>query len=149
MELYLYVNKSDKKVVDKDIQQLGDSLSCSVYGECSILEPDLLLTYDSARRLAQCNYIYIPDFGRYYYKTDLVLVSGNRCILSATVDPLMSFKNGIYNLNCNVARCENYKTTMIPDSNIMTFGTETEVVSFSRAFEWSNNHSYILTVLGG
>lgn len=149
MELYLFVNKSDKKVVDKNIRQLGEPLSCSVYGECSILEPDLLLTYDSARRLALCNYIYIPDFGRYYYKTDLILVSGNRCILSATVDPLMSFKNEIYGINCNIARCENYKTSMIPDSNIMLFGTETEVVSFSSAFDWSNTHSYVLTILGG
>ena len=147
MNIQFYKNSDSAEHVDKNIQAVGNPLDCAVYGECSIEAPTLLLAYNSL--LVECNYAYISEWGRYYYKTDLITMNGNRCLLTLSVDPLMSFKDGIYAINCNVARCENYKISMIPDSNIMIFGAETEIISFSSAFDWHNTHSYVLTVLGG
>lgn len=147
MNIQFYENFDSAEHVNKSIQAVGNSLDCAVYGECSIETPTLLLAYNPI--LVTCNYAYISEWGRYYYKTDLVTMSGNRCLLTLSVDPLMSFKDGIYGINCNVLRCEDYKISMIPDSNVMVYGSQIEIVSFNEAFVWSNSHSFVLTVLGG
>lgn len=147
MNVFLYRNYDESNHVNKNIEQISNSLDCNVYGNCSVETPDLLLTYTSD--IANCNYAYIPEWGRYYYKKDCIVMNGNRCILSLEVDPLMSYKDGILNINCNISRCEKYKISMIPDSNVMVYGSQIEIVSFNEAFVWSNTHSFVLTVLGG
>lgn len=147
MDLSIYINSSDSKVINKSIRQIGDTYSCSVYGECTIKQPDLLLTY--ASQLALCNYAYIADFGRYYFKKDLTLLSGGRCILSLEVDPLMSFASDIGNLNCIINRYEKAGISMLPDSGIAINGNSVEIIHFPNGFELSNTHSVVLGVLGG
>lgn len=44
------------------------------------------------------NYVYIPEFSRYYYITDRNVVRNNLTVLSLISDPLMSFAAQIYTL---------------------------------------------------
>ena len=146
MTLILYKNKSDAKCVTKDIEQLAE-LECNVYGDCTILSPTMLLKY--ASYLAECNYAYIQEFGRYYFTGNPILMNGGRCILPMFVDVLMSHKDGINGIYCNISRCETEGITMIPDSNIGLTGYETNILDFSGSFTQSPFYSYVLGVLGG
>lgn len=58
----------------------------------SILTPTLY--FNRAAVSHEYNYCYIPDFGRYYHKTDIVY-NGSQVVYSFAVDPLASFKNTI------------------------------------------------------
>lgn len=46
------------------------------------------------------NYCYVQDLNRYYFVSPPTLDSGNRVILNCEVDPLMSFREQILNLDC-------------------------------------------------
>ena len=71
--------------------------NCEVYGESSILKPNLLLRYDAA--LTSCNYAFIGEWGRYYWIKNSIVANGGRLIISCEVDPLKSFDTAILNLD--------------------------------------------------
>lgn len=146
MTLTLMNNHDDSKKVRKNVTVVT-TRECSVYGDCSLLAPTMILKYDSI--LSSCNYAYIEEFGRYYFMGSPVFMAGGRCLIYLTVDPLMSHSSDIEAIYCNIVRCEQSEISMIPDSDLMTIGNNIEVLDFSEEFTESAQHSYVLAVLGG
>ena len=83
MYIVLYKNKSDNRVLRKELTQISTPLSCDIYNSESIINP------------------------RYYYIKDIILDKGGRRILMCEVDVLMSNIDEILNLNCLILRQEN------------------------------------------
>ena len=106
----------DKRKITKSFSSTITA-SASVYGDISILSPRLLVEYNSG--IFSCNYCYIPEYNRYYYITNVNLSSGDRMIVSCSVDPLMSFSSEILSLNVTVTRQEYADDNFLPD-NFMT-----------------------------
>lgn len=63
---------------------------------CDVMSPTVLLS-GKARDFKNCNYMYIPDFGRYYYITDIAAVAGNMTQISGEVDVLKTYDQEIRN----------------------------------------------------
>ena len=78
--------------------------TCTLKDDCSILKPELELAYDGD--LLQANYIRIGAFGRCYFIEPPVL-GAQRMYFTGEVDPLTSWQNDIYNLDCVVERQQN------------------------------------------
>ena len=68
--------------------------------------------------LINYNYIYIPDFKRYYYVKNIDCVCNNLYRFDLYCDVLMSFKDDIQNLECFVIRQEFNYNDMIPDKTM-------------------------------
>lgn len=80
--------------------------------DTDILRPQIELAYFDD--FAGYNYIYIPSFNRYYFTGQPIVTLGARIIYNCTVDPLMSWKNGIKNLKVIVDR-SNYNNPLLHD----------------------------------
>lgn len=72
-------------------------LSGELRNQTSVLNPSIRI--ESAYNISTYNYAYIPEFGRYYYITDVVSVRTNCWIVSFRCDVLMSYKDEIQGLN--------------------------------------------------
>ena len=72
-------------------------LSGELRNKTSVLNPSIRI--ESADNISTYNYAYIPEFGRYYYITDIVSVRTNCWIVSLRCDVLMSYKDEIQSLN--------------------------------------------------
>lgn len=106
----LYNNSSEPEVVDKSLS-LQTSLQGQLKDMVSIKEPTILI---NANSIPDANYMYIPDFHRYYYITDKNLFRTNLVELHTHCDPLMSFKSGIRACNALVERQEyNYNPYLV------------------------------------
>lgn len=131
MEIVLFINSADKERVDKSayLSQLGE-LEGYLRDPASLENPTITLQLKNAVasgiadadnvqvvdadgnaiassfRITDANYMYIPEFGRYYYITDITMHHSGLFIISARVDALMSFKEYIKELNCFVSRNE-------------------------------------------
>lgn len=83
----------------------------------NILTPALIVErYNS---IMTANYMYIPDFARYYYITNFTMITGNRIIISGKVDVLKTYAEQLQNCGCIVTRSESIGTpSQIPDSNL-------------------------------
>lgn len=89
MELKIYNNNSNTNVINKNIT-LVSTLDFSLKADNSILQPVLILKNYSAG-----NYCYIEKFKRYYYITDIKLMTGGLYQLQLEVDVLMTYKEVI------------------------------------------------------
>lgn len=82
----------------------SSSPSVELYEPCSVMNPVFILKYKAS--YATCNYLYFPDWNRYYFIDNMTMLSGGKCQLSCTVDTLMSYKDEIKGLQVNVVRNE-------------------------------------------
>lgn len=128
----------------------GTDITVQLKSPCDILHPIFILTYNPSYLTA--NYLYCPDFRRYYYITNIQVLTGNRIELSCSVDVLMSYNSQIRSLTCNIARNEILRAAYISDSNKpLTTKTQTQTYVFSgNPFVSSDGYTdYVLTVIGG
>ena len=89
MELQIYNNNSNTNVLNKNIT-LVNTLDFSLKIDNSILQPVLIL-----KNYSSGNYCYIEKFKRYYYITDIKLLTGGLYQLQLDVDVLMTYKDEI------------------------------------------------------
>lgn len=143
MTATLYTNTSDNKYLTKSISSLG-AVSIQLKEDTDLIKPVIILENSAAVQGA--NYIYIDDFGRYYYIVEKTF-SHQRMELKLRVDVLMSFASGIKACDCVAARSAS-KYNMYLDDNQYTRLQYNQVYTkpFPNAFSKALN--YVLLIAG-
>lgn len=144
----IYTNKSDNKVINKNIELLSDNLSISLLDDTSLYNPYLILNKNVIADFPYANYVYIPDFKRYYYIDNIEFLTGGHVGITCTCDVLMSFKDYILNQVCVLDRQESNANLYLPDNEMIYQANEqTQVLSFPISLPQDNAN--ILIVAGG
>lgn len=116
--------------------------ACSVKDGITLEDPVLYLGYDST--LLTYNYVYIPEFNRYYFVTGRE-IDGQTMYISLHVDVLASFKNDIL-ASTGTATRSNFYNKNIPDKMVASLpGENIQYRTLSSAF---TGETYVL-ILGG
>lgn len=141
MIINFYNSKIKKNEVNKT---LGSAIvkTCSLKNGSSIEDPVLYMEHDAS--LFACNYVYIPDFGRYYFVIGREIVEHTEYI-TCHVDGLMSFKNDILNSIGTVTR-SNFYNKNIPDKMVMPLPGEN--VQYRKLSGEITGSNYVLIVGG-
>lgn len=146
MNIILYDNKEEKYKVNKKPTQVAN-LTGSLREESNISNPTITIE----RQAIDFNYVYIPDFKRYYYVTEITSVRNNLLRVSLHVDVLNSFKNQILQLKSII---NNQETTGDKMFNDGTYKVKEDIATQVIPFETSINGtgyetpSLILTLKG-
>ena len=144
MELILYTNNDDKRVVTKNLTTL-QTLNGTLRDDCSIIDPVITVENINNSIAASCNYAKIADFGRYYYVNNIVL-KGNLWEIHMHVDVVSSFQTQLKALEAVVSRQENLYNLYLQDSMFKTYqNPNVAVYPFSGEFD---TYQYILCVAG-
>lgn len=110
MKAYFYYNKSDKRYVKKELEfippnvssgPVPDHIDVDFIEASSVINPRLVMSPRS--NCLQANYLFLEDFGRYYYINDMTVEKG-RVIIDCEVDVLMSFWRDIKEKNIIINR---------------------------------------------
>lgn len=91
MNVKIYNNKSNKNIVNKQIQLLKE-IEFNFKDDSDVTNPVLIL-----KNYVTGNYCFIPDLNRYYYIDRVVLMVGGFFKLYLEIDVLMSYKDEILN----------------------------------------------------
>lgn len=143
MIIQLYKNTSDRNVVSKDIT-LTYECEGTLKDATSITDPVITLAGINSM-ITDINYLYIPEFKRYYYVIDLVSVKNDLWSLSCKVDVLMSFKDTIYNQTCVVDRQEYDYNTMLSDNRLRVQANPYLITrKFPKGFTGDYNYALVL-----
>lgn len=149
MNITLYNNASSNNTVHKSITAIGNTLTCNTNEPMDVMNPRISVNYNAAYLAA--NYMYIPEFGRYYYIENIEIQNGNILYISGHVDVLMSFWNSFKNSPCIANRSSSNYDEYIEDSMVNILDTyRTEVRKLSGEFtptSGGSNH-YVLTIGG-
>ena len=86
---------------------LGDAvITCNnnivAYEPIDYIQPRIILDYNAS--VENCNYVYVSDWGRYYFIRDVELVNGGKMIVHLDEDVLMTYNAEIKELPCYVLR---------------------------------------------
>ena len=145
MNIILYRNSSDNRVLRKSLTQVSTPLSCDIYGSESIITPRFILEYVGV----EANYCYVAELNRYYYIRDIVLAPGGQRILMCEVDVLMSNIDEILNLSCLVLRQENETLCnkyLVDNRMIENVNKEEVVESFGEEVITNPSTCFLLTI---
>lgn len=129
MQVVLYVNKSDKRKLEKELIEVAN-IDCKIKDDCSILNPTLIIKIDSV----DYNYVYIPEFNRYYYIDDIVTLNSRLKEISCSVDVRQSYREQLRNTSAIIARNERYYNQYIPDNMI---GADSRIEVTAKKFPYS------------
>lgn len=91
MEMKLYNFSGDRRQLNKYLNHVADVTIIAITNDTNILRPSIIIN----TRAFNFNYVYIPNFGRYYYVDNIKLLGGERIGVDCSVDVLMSHRAAI------------------------------------------------------
>lgn len=146
MKIIFYNTSSEKNCMNKSISG-GYTLQGSFREECSVSDPVFIIESDLT--FTSYNYVYIPEFSRYYYIVNIVSKRTKLWELHLHVDVLMSFKkylnsSRILLVESELTGASNYLNS---SSWVSEVRRTTSVMSFPNGF--SNDGEFILITAGG
>lgn len=141
----LYQNKSRKNQRKKDLEEI-ETLTGTLRAECSIVDP--VIRIETSTNLRKCNYLRIPNFGRYYFVNDIIHVRNNIYEIHAHCDVLTSSGSALLNCLGVIRRQENEWNLYLDDGAFKVCSNPNVVQkAFPSGFSTSNL-TYILAVAG-
>lgn len=141
----------DNRKVSKNYTVNKSNVSCDIYDSCDLYNPTLIVKSNS---VISSNYLYIPNFNRYYFIVNKNLDKAGIIIINCECDVLMSFKNDILNSTQMIIRNADKENIHIKNSTIVDNNRPVAPMKFTDTIQVTGvdlTHSdyYILTTLGG
>lgn len=144
MEIVLYKNESEKNKIGKVLTNPVEIIG-TLREQTSIMKPYITIEHDDP---TDFNYVYIEEFGRYYFVDDIVIIRNGFLGVSLSVDVLESFKNQILQQRVIVNKSQSDTNYYLPDENLkVNVKTKTDIINFSNGFLESGE--FILITAGG
>lgn len=153
MIVNLYRCSDDRRVVSKTLTPIATNVSIIPKEQLDILMPRIRLAWNSSYLSA--NYMQIPDLGRYYYISDMILNIGHNIDIFGNVDVLKTYDAQIRAITATIIRSESVGSpTPIPDSQLPIDPNREDIVSilFDRdplSVDPLNGNCWQLTTMGG
>ena len=113
MLVNLYSCADDVRRYRKNLTLIAEGINAKPTQPCSVLQPTLIL--NNTANYINANYIYIPDWSRYYFCT-ATLLTGAEIQLQCDVDVLMSYD--LTECDTMVIRSEQAGINYIPDKQL-------------------------------
>lgn len=141
----LYISASPVEKIGKALTA-GGSYSVTLKDTTSVLNPVLILK--TSDPVYNYNYLYIQEFGRYYFINDIRSVNNNVWEISAHVDVLETYKTAILANSAVIKRQEGQFNLYLDDPDFHAYNYERiQTIKFpDNVFDKTLN--YILVVNG-
>ena len=151
MNIVLYSCSADNRQLDKSKKlTIIDKLeNVNLKEDTSIMNPTLVLNLKAHSKLRKCNYIYIPDFGRYYFIRNIIEKIGRVFEVSCHIDVLQTYHGDIKEITALILRQENINNPYIEDGELLVRSTRTfEKINIGKVGD-STDHYYLTVNNGG
>lgn len=151
MRCVLYLNKSESNKLFKDITQVAE-IDITFKEQTNIIDPVLTLKTNVDYR-NNCNYLYIPEYDRFYFIMDFTSVKKGLWQVNCHVDVLASNRVEIKKLRAVVSRQEFVYNLNLDDGTLKATADPIVITkSFPKSirdYEGSEVGSNILIIGGG
>lgn len=145
ISVQFYTNSSPNEKIGKTLTA-GLQTSCALKDGTSILTPRLIIS--SSTSPIQYNYMYISDFGRYYFIDDIVSLHQEMWEITAHVDVLETYATAIKANTAVIKRQEKLFNLYLDDPEFKTYAQEQIFTQKFPVNSFSKNLSYILIANG-
>lgn len=140
MLIYLYKNISERNSLNKELLYL-DKLEGELVNDSNVVDVSINVSGKSSL-ISQCNYIYIPDFNRYYFVNNVNITSDVLFNITAHVDVLYTYRAQIRNNKAVISKQENNYNLLLNDTDYKSY--ENCTISQRKFPNGFTDSSYIL-----
>ena len=150
----IYKTKSAPNVVNKILSEVVTFEEVIFKEDTSLLNPTIIINGVSnassytIEDIGTSNYFSIPKVNRYYFITDITMMSGGRVAITGKVDVLMSFKTDILGSTQLIVRQEKKTNNYLIDTDI-PLSSKKQVIEHEFGDSITDSGYYILAVNGG
>jgi len=150
----IYKTKSAPNVVNKTLSEIVTFEEVIFKEDTSLLNPTIIINGVSnassytIEDIGTSNYFSIPKVNRYYFITDITMMSGGRVAITGKVDVLMSFKTDILGSTQLIVRQEKKTNNYLIDTDI-PLSSKKQVIEHEFGDSIADSGYYILAVNGG
>lgn len=154
MIVKIYKTKSAPNVVNKTLSEVVTFEEVIFKEDTSLLNPTIIINGVSnassytIEDIGTSNYFSIPKVNRYYFITDITMMSGGRVAITGKVDVLMSFKSDILGSTQLIVRQEKKTNNYLIDTDI-PLSSKKQVIEHEFGDSIADSGYYILAVNGG
>lgn len=143
IEVLTFQNIAEKNRVDKSNYLTHIStINGTIRNETSIVNPTIIIENELQPNF---NYVYIPQFGRYYFVNNITSIRNKLWELNLNIDVLMTYKNGILSCNGFIDRNENeFNPNIIDKKRVIEEGRNISIETVTNEVFTSASGSYIL-----
>lgn len=145
MEIIFYYNSSSDNTINKT---LNDEmiLDGSLRDSSEVIHPEIMVKANSVNTY---NYLYIPEFNRFYYIREITSYRTGLWIVKCEIDVLHTYAPHILNLQCIIDSTEVYMgdNYLNSESWVTKVKAKTDILNFQNGL--LNNGEYILITSGG
>lgn len=141
MNIIYWTNFNKRKNSTKQATS-GTTLAVKLKDECSIINP----IFQSATMPANTNYIYVADWNRYYFVTNVVYITNTIKEFSCEVDVLASYKSAIGSTVAHIAYSSTGWDKDLTDGRIAIKGTKT-IYHDPKSLGFDSGGCYIIGVV--
>lgn len=149
LTINLYNNLSPVEKIGKDLQ-LGVSISGCTLKDLTSVEDPIILVKSSDSSIPTYNYMFIEEFGRYYFINGRNSVHNNMWEISGHVDVLESYKNDLLGNDVIIENTEQVARNMYlydPDIFKVNCKHKTDIINFPSGL--LDTGEFILITAGG
>lgn len=144
LSIQLMNNSSPVEKIGKELTA-GGTYQCSLKEDTSVLNPIIIIK--TSDPVYSYNYMYISDFGRYYFIDDIKSVNNNIWEVHAHVDVLETYKTQILTNSAVVARQQNKFNTYLNDPEWKVYANE-NVVAYKFTSPFTKALNFLLATAG-
>lgn len=150
----IFKTKSAPNVVNKELTEVVAFDEVIFKDDTSLLNPTIIINGVSnassytIEDIGNSNYFSIPKVNRYYFITDITMMSGGRVAITGNVDVLMSFKTDIIGSTQLIVRQEKKTNNYLIDTDI-PLSSKKQVIEHEFGNAISDSGYYVLAVNGG
>lgn len=139
----LYNVSDDNEKVNKTLGTAKEFTNCSIKEQTDIT--NITLRIQTTDNLSAYNYVYVSEYGRYYFINRLETTPTGFWVLSCRCDVLMSFADQILNLRGTVTRSESLYNGYLNDSEYKSLAYR-DVYTLAFPNEVNNDSLILLTI---
>ncbi len=150
----IFKTKSAPNVVNKVLTEVVVFDEVIFKEDTSLLNPTIIINGVSnsssynIEDIGTSNYFSIPKVNRYYFITDITMMSGGRVAITGKVDVLMTFKTDIIGSTQLIVRQEKKTNNFLIDTDI-PLSSKKQVIEHEFGDSIVDSGFYILAVNGG
>lgn len=144
--MILYNYKGQPNTINKALTPLG-TINVALRPELNVHNPNLQIQMPP--NMYGFNYVYIEDFGKYYFVDNFRYIGGNTYLLTLTLDVLQTYKDVILHSTALIVESDNANRDLSVNRNIFNVFPKTEILNFPTSKLFDNEGSIIMVTLKG
>lgn len=142
---------TDKRVNSTKLVDMSETLNCFLKEPTSLITPTILIHLEhnspDYAEVFHWNYMYIEEFGRYYFITNIVSESSKLVYISGTVDVLATYRESVLNTRAFIQYSATKGNSMLHDQRLhVERNGHTKLVTPEEFNIMSNTGAYLVTI---